>query len=162
VWYYSSDGRLVGPLTGNALRALARHGRIQPDSSVWTDTARQWVRAESIRGLFPAPSPRARAECAGRSADFDFATLPRPVSGPERAPAGGRPVRGPQVLAICGFVVLAALVPLVVVVFWVTRPAHRPAQTTATAASPPAVVRAAGPNPARMEAAPTAASGSDS
>lgn len=54
-WYYSPDGRTrTGPLTSSALKQLASAGQLLPEYFVWKEGAAQWVRADTVKGLFPA------------------------------------------------------------------------------------------------------------
>jgi hypothetical protein len=53
-WYYSHDGKKkFGPVRTARLRELARSGALQPVSLVLLEGGSRWVRAGSVKGLFP-------------------------------------------------------------------------------------------------------------
>ena len=66
-WHVSIDGNQQGPLSPAAVSALARHGRLKPTDHVWKVGMKEWVAANTIKGLFsqgaavspqtPAPPP---------------------------------------------------------------------------------------------------------
>jgi uncharacterized membrane protein YhaH (DUF805 family) len=60
-WHVSIDGNQQGPLSPAAVSALARHGRLKPTDHVWKVGMKEWVAANTIKGLFPqgaAASPQ--------------------------------------------------------------------------------------------------------
>jgi hypothetical protein len=65
-WYYSHDGtQRFGPVSTFRLRELARSGALLPVSMVLLEGGRQWVKASTVKGLFPEkeapPEPTAAA-----------------------------------------------------------------------------------------------------
>jgi hypothetical protein len=53
-WYYSHDGKKkFGPVRTARLRQLARSGALQPVSLVLLEGGSRWVKAGSVKGLFP-------------------------------------------------------------------------------------------------------------
>jgi len=55
-WYYGRKGQQHGPITEAQLRQLVVSGQLQPTDVVWKKGMAQWVKANQIKGLFPAPS----------------------------------------------------------------------------------------------------------
>lgn len=51
-WYYSSGGTSYGPVDEERLKALARQGYFQGDDYVFSSYIGDWVRADSVYGLF--------------------------------------------------------------------------------------------------------------
>lgn len=118
-WYCKISGHVRGPLTAQQLKAMATHGRIQPDDQVRQGDQGEWVPAGRVKGLFgktaKAPTsesddatPMVRAKPLEEEplADskpvqlLDDATPaatsggPQPVPGdapPSAAPLGGQP-----------------------------------------------------------------------
>jgi hypothetical protein len=82
-WFYSNDGRQLGPVSEAALRELAAQGQLLPTDLVWTEGMSSWVPAASARGLFPA---------GGAAAPAATASMPDPVPEvPVVKPAAPRP-----------------------------------------------------------------------
>jgi uncharacterized membrane protein YhaH (DUF805 family) len=52
-WHVSIDGNQQGPLSPAAVSALARHGRLKPTDHVWKVGMKEWVAANTVKGLFP-------------------------------------------------------------------------------------------------------------
>jgi hypothetical protein len=53
LWYYTSNGQRMEPVTRAELERLAASGLLQRTDLVWTEGMPQWVRADAGRGLFP-------------------------------------------------------------------------------------------------------------
>ena len=53
LYYYSSAGKRVGPVTGQQLRALAAKGMLALTDVVWAGDSEKGVSASKIKGLFP-------------------------------------------------------------------------------------------------------------
>ena len=70
-WWYGIKGQQSGPVTEDALRALAAEGKLGPDDLVWNPgMCDQWQRASAVPGLFasgavPPPLSGAPARAAG-------------------------------------------------------------------------------------------------
>jgi hypothetical protein len=66
LWYYTSEGKRMEPVTAGELRHLAEAGFLQPTDLVWKEGMANWAAASSIKGLIattpPAPPPRAEPE----------------------------------------------------------------------------------------------------
>ena len=56
-WYYSSNGKRVGPISESEIRTLAATGRITASDLVWETGQPNWIPAASVPGLFPGPPP---------------------------------------------------------------------------------------------------------
>lgn len=61
IWHYEKDGKVEGPVTEDALRALIESGEIRPHTLVWAHPMDDWALAAEIEGLKPlfppAPPP---------------------------------------------------------------------------------------------------------
>ena len=92
-WYVAISGKRQGPLSGKQIRQMAANGALGPADLLWKEGMAQWVRCDSVKGLFP---PAAGGVGPGRIA----ATPPRVGGGPARA-AGPPPRRAaaPPVVA---------------------------------------------------------------
>lgn len=53
-WYYKKDDLEVGPISGQALKALASTQQISPETSVRQDGDESWETAGNVKGLFAA------------------------------------------------------------------------------------------------------------
>ena len=59
-WYCELDGRMMGPLSSQQLKAMAAAGRLLPTDPVRRRDMMDWVEADQVAGLFElAPPPRA-------------------------------------------------------------------------------------------------------
>ena len=58
-WYYVLDGKQVGPITFEDLKAVAASGELTPDDLVWQEGTADWVDAKTVPGLFTGPTPAA-------------------------------------------------------------------------------------------------------
>ncbi len=63
-WFVSSQGKVRGPLTWEALGAMAADGRITSDSKVSQDRV-SWQSASAVPGLLPEPEPPLDAQGRG-------------------------------------------------------------------------------------------------
>ena len=52
-WYCSIDGEERGPLVSREIRELAAKGSLRPNDLIWREGLPDWVRADSVEGLFP-------------------------------------------------------------------------------------------------------------
>ncbi|HOL52247.1 MAG TPA: GYF domain-containing protein [Bacillota bacterium] len=64
-WRCRIDGRKYGPFTTSQLRQMAQSGIIKPTDEVFRDGATDWVRADRVKGLFPAPASANRSDPGG-------------------------------------------------------------------------------------------------
>src|SRR5579884_4202889 len=88
-WYYSHDGKSrFGPVSTSELRDLARSGALQPVSLVLLEGGRKWVKAGTIRGLFPA--------------------------GAGAAPRGGLPYAATAAMALVELLLLGGIIALLI------------------------------------------------
>ena len=53
-WYYLRNGQRQGPVASEKLKELASMGQIQANDQVWKEGMSKWVKAQGIKGLFPA------------------------------------------------------------------------------------------------------------
>ena len=81
-WYCAIDGRQQGPLTRDALAAMARDGRLKRGDMVWNETlGESWREAASVEGLFDAPGgPPPLPPSLRRPPHRDAAAGPRGLS----------------------------------------------------------------------------------
>jgi hypothetical protein len=56
-WFYTSTGVQLGPISEDALRALAASGRLLPTDLVWREGMPAWQPAASIPGLMSSAPP---------------------------------------------------------------------------------------------------------
>ena len=69
LWYYTSEGRQMEPVSLTEIQQLARRGLLKPTDMVWRDGMPRWVRASAAPEIFPegaasferAPAKRASA-----------------------------------------------------------------------------------------------------
>ncbi len=63
-WFYSANGRRMGPVTAHQLKALAARGDIRATDTIWRGDGERGVPAAKVKGLFPlvpsAPQPQVR------------------------------------------------------------------------------------------------------
>ena len=55
-WYHGKHGAPSGPVAFEYLQQLARAGQLQPNDMVWNEGMPDWVAAETVPGLLPAPA----------------------------------------------------------------------------------------------------------
>jgi hypothetical protein len=56
VWYYGKDGKQIGPLDDDEIRAAIAEGEIEPADLVWNEEmGSSWRRADAVPGLMPPP-----------------------------------------------------------------------------------------------------------
>ncbi len=66
-WYYVRDGESHGPIDRGALVRMAEDGQLRPDDLVWNSTmGEEWVRADSVVGLFPGHSEALHLRATGQ------------------------------------------------------------------------------------------------
>jgi hypothetical protein len=53
LWHYTSAGEPMEPVTAAKLKQFAAAGDLRPNDKVWKEGMADWVKASSIRGLFP-------------------------------------------------------------------------------------------------------------
>ncbi|MEI8229456.1 MAG: DUF4339 domain-containing protein [Planctomycetota bacterium] len=56
-WYYSRDGKRVGPLSASDLKKAADNGHLTRADLVWKEGLSEWVQATRVKGLFPDTPP---------------------------------------------------------------------------------------------------------
>ncbi len=61
MWYYTSEGKQMEPVTIADLKQLAASGLLKPTDLVWTEGMAKWTRASSTGELFSEDSPIPRA-----------------------------------------------------------------------------------------------------
>jgi len=54
-WYYSSQGRKLGPISSATLKQLADTGQLALTDLVWRQGLTSWVPASQVKGLFLSP-----------------------------------------------------------------------------------------------------------
>lgn len=58
LWHYEHDGQQFGPVSPEALKQLARAGRLKPTDLIWQAGTDRKVPASRAKGLFPPATPR--------------------------------------------------------------------------------------------------------
>lgn len=71
-WYVKHNGKVIGPVTSAQLKQLAVSSKMSTDTPVRSGEDGKWIRAESVKGLFPAPEAH-----RSTAAEVDLATSPR-------------------------------------------------------------------------------------
>lgn len=56
MWYYTSEGKQMDPVSMKELRRLVGEGTLKPTDMVWKDGMPRWIRASSLKELFPDPT----------------------------------------------------------------------------------------------------------
>jgi hypothetical protein len=56
-WYCEINGRMIGPLSSQQLKAMAASGHLLPTDAVRRRDEIDWVEADQVVGLFESPSP---------------------------------------------------------------------------------------------------------
>jgi hypothetical protein len=93
LWYYTSEGRQMEPVSTAEIQHLARQGLLKPTDMVWREGMPSWVRANATPEIFADPNAaldRAFAGRAARPAPSNPAALDEPILlQPEEAPGAG-------------------------------------------------------------------------
>jgi GYF domain 2 len=55
MWYYTTEGKQMDAVTIKELKRLVGDGTLKPTDMVWKDGMPRWIRASSVRELFPDP-----------------------------------------------------------------------------------------------------------
>jgi uncharacterized RDD family membrane protein YckC len=103
-WYVAIKGKRQGPLSGNQIRQMATNGTIGPDDLLWKEGMAQWVRCDSVKGLFPP--------AAGSVASSQLAPMPPRVGGGPSRVAGPPPRRAATPPVVAGAFANQGLDPL--------------------------------------------------
>lgn len=72
-WYYSSEGKCLGPVSSKELRQLVEAGRITADDLIRKEGMTDWVPAGQVKGLIAGPGQEGK-----RQPSQKFATDPSP------------------------------------------------------------------------------------
>jgi hypothetical protein len=56
MWYYTTEGKQMDPVTMKDLQRLVGDGILKPTDMVWKDGMARWIRASSVKELFPEPT----------------------------------------------------------------------------------------------------------
>lgn len=56
MWYYTTEGKQMDPVTMRELKRLVGDGVLKPTDMVWKDGMARWIRASSVKELFPDPT----------------------------------------------------------------------------------------------------------
>ena len=129
VWYYSFDGRNIGPLSTDQLRSLLQNGEIAAETSVWKDGMADWTGADKVPELcgdppHGPPPTLAGATNAPRALGADTAIASEvPASAPSRFGGGAGVKRsngffGPPASyfvygGLCGLVIICAVLTII-------------------------------------------------
>ena len=55
MWYYTTEGKQMDPVSIRELKRLVGDGTLKPTDMVWKDGMARWIRASSVKDLFPDP-----------------------------------------------------------------------------------------------------------
>src|SRR6185295_14784355 len=56
MWYYTNEGKQMDPVSMKELKRLVGDGILKPTDMVWKDGMPRWIRASSLKELFPDPT----------------------------------------------------------------------------------------------------------
>src|SRR5688572_7190547 len=98
-WYYSSQGRQLGPVTREMLRSMIVTAQVRETDAVWTPGMPQWAPAQTLPQLMKAPTPMQQGLCDHPRISFEPAGFWRRL-----------------IAALIDLIVLAALSAIVAVV----------------------------------------------
>lgn len=93
-WFVHDGKERIGPVTGDALRAMAATGKITPDTLIWRRGMESWTKASLVPGIltpppvsFSAKPPAAEAESAVQALESGRTdgAVPRSKSGIEES-----------------------------------------------------------------------------
>jgi hypothetical protein len=56
IWYYTCEGKQMDPVSIRDLKRLVGDGVLKPTDMVWKEGLPRWIRASSLKELFPDPS----------------------------------------------------------------------------------------------------------
>ncbi|GAB4139404.1 MAG: hypothetical protein Tsb009_08300 [Planctomycetaceae bacterium] len=77
-WYYKSQGQEQGPVPFDTISEMAQTGRLDPADEVRDSKSMNWMRADSIVGLFPEPEELTSLD----ELDFSFEEASTPNTSP--------------------------------------------------------------------------------
>jgi hypothetical protein len=78
MWYYTSEGKQMEPVTTAELKQLATSGMLKPTDMVWKEGMLKWVRASSTQNLFSDGVTPATKNVAPQTDRKDRDDRPRP------------------------------------------------------------------------------------
>jgi GYF domain 2 len=55
MWYYTTEGKQMDPVSMKELKRLVGDGTLKPTDMVWKEGMERWIRASSVKELFPDP-----------------------------------------------------------------------------------------------------------
>jgi hypothetical protein len=55
IWYYTSEGKQMDAVSIKELKRLVAEGTLKPTDMVWKDGMARWIRASSLKELYPDP-----------------------------------------------------------------------------------------------------------
>src|SRR6266516_4365354 len=55
MWFYTTQGKQMDPVSMKELKRLVGEGVLKPTDMVWKDGMARWIRASSMKELFPDP-----------------------------------------------------------------------------------------------------------
>jgi hypothetical protein len=89
LWYYTNEGKQMDAVTMKELKRLVGDGTLKPTDMVWKEGMARWIRASSVKELFPDPG-------AALDKFFTSASSSGVVPPPEKPPgntsvAAGKP-----------------------------------------------------------------------
>ena len=56
MWYYTCEGKQMDPITIKEMKRLVGDGSLKPTDMVWKEGMQRWIRASSLKELFPDPT----------------------------------------------------------------------------------------------------------
>jgi hypothetical protein len=85
LWFYTTDGKQMSPVPLAELQSLAENGTLKATDMVWTEGMVKWMRASTVRELYPTTAAAVEAHLAptavaGDSAPAAQAAAPAPTA----------------------------------------------------------------------------------
>jgi GYF domain 2 len=113
MWYYTTEGKQMDPVSMKELKRLVGDGTLKPTDMVWREGMARWIRASSVKELFPDPiaaldhyfssMPKAEKEGAATAvtpsttaANANAGAAPASTSGKKGAPTAAAEDEAPR------------------------------------------------------------------
>jgi hypothetical protein len=91
MWYYTTEGKQMDPVSIRELRRLVEDGLLKPTDMVWKDGMARWIRASSVKELFPDPGSELDKYFATSGNQSAAAAIPANSTDTTPAPAPSKP-----------------------------------------------------------------------
>jgi hypothetical protein len=100
MWYYTCEGKQMDPITLKEMKRLVGDGSLKPTDMIWKEGMLRWIRASSLKELFPDPTTVLDQYFSGPKETPKASGMPPPVQSGTVAPGPGKkepaPAEEPQ------------------------------------------------------------------